>query len=321
VGLPRREDWGFVDEPVPEPAPGQLLVRVSHISLDAAMRDWMGEGWSYVTPVALGDVMRAAAVGRVVASRNDAFVPGDRVTGVFGVQDYAISDGKEIAKIDASLLPLPVYLSALGATGLTAYFGLLEVGRPRAGESVVVSAAAGATGMVAGQIARIIGCRVVGICGGREKCRFVVEELGFDAAIDYEADDLDAALRARCPQGIDVYFDNVGGRILEAVMKQLARGARVVVCGAISRYNEPGPFRCEVDYWPLLTRSARMEGFRVLEYADRYPEACRQIYAWLAAGRLKSREQVVEGLERFPEALVGLFHGDNIGKLVLKIGD
>jgi NADPH-dependent curcumin reductase CurA len=320
AGLPRREDWAFVEEPAPAPAAGQLLVRVTHISLDPAMRDWMDEGRSYA-PVALGEVMRAAAVGRVVASRNDAFRPGDHVTGVFGVQDYAVSDGREIAKVDASVLPLPVYLSALGATGLTAYFGLLDVGRPRPGETVVVSAAAGATGMIAGQIARILGCRVVGICGGGEKRRFVVEELGFDAAIDYKADDLDAGLRASCPAGLDVYFDNVGGRILEAVMKQLACGARVVVCGAISRYNETEPFRCVTDYWPLLTRSARMQGFRVFDYAHRYGDACREIYGWLASGRLKSREQIVEGLESFPEALLRLFRGDNIGKLILKIAD
>jgi NADPH-dependent curcumin reductase CurA len=321
VGLPRREDWDFGDEPIPEPGEGEILVRVSHISLDPAMRDWMGEGWSYVVPVAIGDVMRAAAVGRVVASRNADFVVGDHVTGVFGVQDYAISDGRAVAKIDAAALPLPVYLSALGATGLTAYFGLLDVGRPGPGETVVVSAAAGATGMIAGQIARIVGCRAVGICGGAEKRRFVVDELGFDAAIDYEAGDLDGALRACCPRGVDVYFDSVGGGILEAVMRQLARGARVVICGAISRYNQPGPFRCETDYWPLLTRSARMEGFRVFEYADRYAEAGRAIYGWLAAGRLKSREQIVEGLERFPEALLALFRGENIGKLLLKIAD
>ncbi len=320
MGLPRREDWACVEEPVPEPADGQLLVRVTHISLDPAMRDWMGEGSSYA-PIALGDVMRAAAVGRVVASRNGAFSPGDHVTGVFGVQDYALSDDSGTARIDASVLPLPVYLSALGATGLTAYFGLVEVGRPRPGETVVVSAAAGATGMIAGQIARIFGARAVGIVGGEAKRRFVVEELGFDGAIDYKDGDLDAGLRACCPNGVDVFFDNVGGPILDAVMKQIARGARVVVCGAISRYNDPAPFRCVTDYWPLLTKSARMEGFRVFDYADRYGEACRAIYGWMAAGRLKSREQIVEGLDSFPDALLGLFRGDNIGKLVLKIAD
>ena len=237
TGLPQASDWDIVEEPVPVPAAGELLVAVSHISLDPAMRGWMNAGASYIEPVEIGDVMRAGAVGRVIASEHPDFAVGEHVYGVFGVQEYALSTGAGVVKVDPSLAPLPTYLGTLGMTGLTAYFGLLDVAKLSEGDTVVVSGAAGAVGNAAGQIAKIKGARVIGIAGGADKCRWLVEELGFDAAIDYKAEDVRRALREAAPEGVDVYFDNVGGDILDAVLTRLARGARIVICGAVSQYN------------------------------------------------------------------------------------
>ncbi|HMC31460.1 MAG TPA: NADP-dependent oxidoreductase, partial [Candidatus Angelobacter sp.] len=248
VGLPKRSDWNYTEEPVRDPGPNEVLVKNLYISLDPAMRGWMNEGRSYVEPVKIGDVMRASAVGRVVASQNQNFKAGEHVFGLLGMQEYAISDGKGLNKIDPNLAPLPVYLSALGITGLTAYFGLLEIGRPVAGETVVVSGAAGATGMVVGQIAKIKGCRAVGIAGGREKCDYVVRELGFDACIDYKAEKVLESLRQHCPKGINVYFDNVGGQILDAALACLAMRACVAICGAISQYNATSGIQGPANY-------------------------------------------------------------------------
>jgi NADPH-dependent curcumin reductase CurA len=320
VGMPVRADWEYREEPAGEPGEGELLVRVRYVSLDPAMRGWMNEGRSYVPPVAIGEVMRAVAVGRVVASRNPGFAAGDHVSGAFGVQDYAISDGRGVTRVDTALAPLPVHLSVLGIPGMTAYFGLLDVGRPQPGDTVVVSAAAGAVGSAVGQIARIKGCRVVGIAGGPEKCRYVVDELGFDAAIDYRAEDVGRALREHCPDRVGVYFDNVGGDILDAVLTRLARGARIVICGAISQYNRTGPVRGPANYLALLVDRASMSGFVVFDYAHRYGEAAREMAGWLAEGRLRSREDVVRGIEAFPDALLKLFKGENAGKLVLEVG-
>lgn len=320
VGLPKRGDWTYTEEPAGEPGAGELLVKVLYISLDPAMRGWMNEGKSYIPPVEIGKVMRAAGVGRVIASQHPGFAPGDHVAGAFGVQELAISNGKGIVKVDPALAPLPVYLGALGVPGMTAYFGLLDVGRPEAGQTVVVSGAAGAVGMVVGQIAKLQGCRAVGIAGGAEKCRYLVEELGFDAAIDYKAEDVKTSLREHCPQGIDVYFDNVGGDVLDAALTRLARGARVVICGAISQYNRTAPVQGPANYLALLVQRASMTGMVVFDYAGRYPEATRAIAGWIAAGKLKTREEVVEGLETFPDSLLKLFHGENTGKLVLAVG-
>ena len=237
VGLPKASDWEYVEEPATEPGDGEFRVAVEYLSLDPAMRGWMNEGRSYVPPVGIGEVMRALAIGRVIDSRNPDFEPGEQVSGQFGVQRYAVSDGRGVRRIDTSLAPAPVHLGALGMTGLTAYFGLLDVGRPEPGQTVVVSGAAGAVGSVAGQIARIRGCRAIGIAGGTEKCAWLVEALGFDAAIDYKRGDLRTDLRRHAPDGVDVYFDNVGGETLDEVLRLLARGARVVICGAISQYN------------------------------------------------------------------------------------
>jgi NADPH-dependent curcumin reductase CurA len=321
VGMPKRTDWTYSQERAAEPNEGELLVKVLYISLDPAMRGWMNEGKSYVPPVGIGEVMRALAVGRVIASRHPKFPAGDFVSGSFGVQEYAVSDGKGVSKVDTRIAPLPVHLSALGMTGLTAYFGLLDVGHPKPGDTVVVSGAAGAVGSVVGQIAKIKGCRAVGIAGGEEKCRYIVQELGFDAAIDYKCDDVKKSLRAHCPRGVDVYFDNVGGDILDAVLAQLARGARVLICGAISQYNNTGPVKGPANYRSLLVNRASMMGFLVFDYAERYAETLREMAGWLAAGKLKSREDIVEGLETFPETLLKLFNGENVGKLIVKVAD
>ncbi len=321
VGMPKRGDWSYTEAPVREPGEGELLVKVLYVSLDPAMRGWMNEGKSYIPPVGMGEVMRALAVGRVMASKNSKFAVGDHVSGIFGVQRYALSDGKGVTQVDTRIAPLPVYLGALGMTGMTAYFGLLEIGQPKPGETVVVSGAAGAVGTMVGQIARIKGCRAVGIAGGAEKCQYIAGELGFDAAIDYKGEDVKKALLEHCPKGVDVYFDNVGGDILDAVLTQLARGARIVICGAISQYNNTGPFKGPANYRSLLVNRASMKGFIVFDYTERYGEAAREMARWMAAGKLKSREDIVEGLETFPDTLLKLFKGENIGKLVLKVAE
>src|SRR5271165_163880 len=319
VGMPKHSDWTLTEEPVGEPKDGELLVQVLYISLDPAMRIWINDARSYMPPVGIGEVMRALGVGVVTASRNPRFAVGDHVSGLLGVQEYALTDGRGVTKIDARIAPLPKYLSTLGMTGMTAYFGLLDTGQPKAGETVVVSAAAGAVGAIVGQIAKIKNCRVVGIAGGAEKCRYIVQELGFDAAIDYKSENVSRSLRTHCPEGIDVYFDNVGGAILDAALAQLRMHARVVICGAISQYNNTGPITGPSNYLSLLSNRATMKGMLVLDYADRYALAAAEMAAWMAAGKLKSREDIVEGLATFPETLLKLFKSENTGKLMLKV--
>jgi NADPH-dependent curcumin reductase CurA len=319
VGLPTRENWEFVEEPIGEPGEEEVLVRTLFISLDPAMRGWMNDQRSYVPPVRIGEVMRALGVGRVVESRHPDFEVGDHVSGLLGVQEYAVVHGAGLRKVDPGLAPLPVYLSALGMPGLTAYFGLLDIGRPEPGQTVVVSGAAGGVGQYVGQIAKLKGARAVGIAGGPEKCRHVVEELGFDAKIDYKAQDLAASLHEHCPDGIDVYFDNVGGEILDVALAQLARHARVVICGAISQYNATTPVSGPANYLSLLVNHASMTGFVVTDYAARHGEAAQEMAAWLSRGELKTREDIVDGLETFPETLLKLFTGENMGKLVLRV--
>jgi NADPH-dependent curcumin reductase CurA len=319
AGLPKDSDWSYSDEPVPEPRDGEVLVQVLYISLDPAMRGWMNEARTYIAPVGIGEVMRALGAGRVLASNHPSLAPGDHVTGLLGVQEYAIASGDALLKVDTDLAPLPVQIVTLGMPGMTAYFGLLEIGRPAAGETVVVSGAAGAVGGVVGQIAKLKGARAVGIAGGPEKCRHIVEDLGFDAAIDYKSEDVPAALRDRCPQGIDVYFDNVGGEILDAALATLAREARVVICGAISQYNALEAVRGPANYLSLLVNHASMTGFVVSDYGDRYAEGAREMAEWYAAGKLVSREDIAEGLENFPATFLRLFSGENTGKLVLKL--
>ena len=322
VGQPRPTDWEHVEEAVGEPGDGELQVQVLYLSIDPAMRGWMNAGKSYIRPVEIGEVMRAGAVGRVIASRHPDFAIGDHVSGSFGVQEYCVSDGRGVTKVDPALAPLPVYLGTLGMSGMTAYFGLLDIGRPKPGQTVVVSGAAGAVGNVVGQVAKILGCRVIGIAGGERKCRSVVEEFGFDAAIDYQTEDVRKALRTHAPDGVDVYFDNVGGDILDAVLTRLARGARIVICGAISQYNNTEPVKGPSNYMSLLVNRASMTGMVVFDYADRYAEAVTELAGWQAAGRLRSVEDVVSGgVAAFPETLLRLFRGENFGKLVLKVAD
>ena len=320
-GLPKRSDWSVSEEPVGDPAAGEVLVKVLYISLDPAMRGWMNEGKSYIAPVGIGEVMRAGAVGRVLASQDPDFAAGDHVSGALGVQEYANVPGKQLTKVDPRIAPLPTYLSVLGMPGLTAYFGLLDIGKPQPGQTVVVSGAAGAVGSVVGQIARIKGCRAVGIAGGAEKCRYLVEALGFDGAIDYKSADVKGGLKEHCPQGVDVYFDNVGGDILDAVLTRLARNARIVICGAISQYNNTQPVKGPANYLSLLVNRASMSGMVVFDYAPRYAVAAREMAGWMAAGKLKSREDIVSGFDTFPDTLLKLFSGENTGKLVLKVAD
>jgi NADPH-dependent curcumin reductase len=318
VGLPKPSDWQYTEEPVPEPGDGEVLVKVRLISLDPAMRGWMNDARSYVPPVGVGEVMRALAAGEVLSSNHPDLAAGDFVTGLFGVQEYAVAPGAAVTKVDTSLAPLSVYLSTLGMTGMTAYFGLLDVGKVQAGDTVVVSGAAGAVGSVAGQIAKIKGARVIGIAGGEQKCRWLVQELGFDAAIDYKSEDVRRALREHAADGVNVFFDNVGGDILDAVLTRLARGARIVICGAVSQYNATETVQGPANYLSLLVSRASMTGMVVFDYAARYGEAASEIAAWMQDGRMISREDIVDGgVSAFPDTLLRLFSGENTGKLVL----
>jgi NADPH-dependent curcumin reductase CurA len=310
-----------VEEPIGEPKDGEILVKVLYVSLDPAMRGWMNEGKSYTPPVGIGEVMRALGAGKVIASKFPGIAVGDYVGGVFGVQEYAVVPGKAVNKIDAPKNELPVYIGGLGMPGITAYFGLLEVGRPEAGNTVVVSGAAGAVGSVVGQIAKIKGCTVVGIAGGTEKCNYVTHELGFDAAIDYKCENVFTALRKHCPSGIDVFFDNVGGDILDAALANLALHARVVICGAISQYNNTTPIKGPSNYLSLLVNRASMTGMVVTDFLARASEARAAMTQWRKEGKLKTREHIVEGLSTFPETLLMLYTGKNEGKLVLKVAE
>jgi len=322
VGMVKPSDFALATEPVAQPGPGEVLVKVQYISLDPAMRGWMNEGRSYVRPVGVGEVMRAGGIGRVIATDDSSIAVGDTVTATTGVQDYALVKAADVVKVDPRAAPLPRYLGVLGMPGLTAYFGLLDIGRPTPGETVVVSAAAGAVGSVVGPIAKMKGCRTVGIAGGADKCRSVIEEFGFDAAVDYKQEDVRKKLREHCPNGIDIYFDNVGGPILEAALANLACKARVVLCGAISQYNATrDDLRGPRNYMALLVNRARMEGFVVFDYAARYAEAARAMAGWIAEGKLKAREDIVDGIETFPQTLLKLFRGENLGKLVIRVSN
>lgn len=319
VGAASREDFTYQEVPLGELTTGQIQVKNHYLSLDPAMRGWMNEGKSYIAPVGLGEVMRALGVGEVVASQNDTFAVGDFVQGALGVQDYFVGEPKGFYKVDPALAPLPRYLSALGMTGMTAYFALLDVGAPQPGDTVVISGAAGAVGSVAGQIAKLKGCRVVGIAGGKAKCQSLIDELGFDGVIDYKSEDVAAGLKRECPTGVNVFFDNVGGDILDAVLSRLAPKARVIICGAISQYNATSAIKGPSNYLSLLVNRARMEGFVVMDYASKFAAAGQEMAGWMLEGKLKSREDIVEGLETFPETLQKLFKGENFGKLVLKV--
>jgi NADPH-dependent curcumin reductase CurA len=324
VGLPTADNWQFTTEPVAEPEAGGVLVKTQALSLDPAMRGWMNEGKSYIPPVGIGEVMRAGGIGTVVASKNPAFAVGDTVSATLGVQQYCHIPEAGIRrhglfKIDPRLGTPMQWLNVLGLPGMTAWFGLMDVGQPKEGETIVVSGAAGAVGQTVGQLAKVKGLRAVGIAGGPAKCEWVVKELGFDACIDYKAGPVKDGLKQHCPQGVDIYFDNVGGEILDTVLTRINRHARIVICGAISQYNNTTPVKGPANYLSLLVNRARMEGMVVFDYADRYPTAVAELGALLQAGRIRSREDVVTGLDNFPQALLKLFSGENFGKLVLQV--
>ncbi len=316
--MPVASNWNYVEEAIVEPKEGEVLVKVLYVSLDPAMRGWMSEGKSYVPPVGIGEVMRALGAGKVMASKFPGIAVGDYVGGMFGVQEYAVVLGKAVNKIDAPANELPVYIGGLGMPGMTAYFGLLDIGKPEAGNMVVVSGAAGSVGSMVGQIAKIKGCQVVGIAGGAEKCNYLTHELAFDAAIDYKSENVFAALRKDCRNGIDVYFDNVGGEILDAALANLARHARVVICGAISQYNNTTPIKGPANYLSLLVNRASMTGMLVSDFMARAGEARAAMAQWRKEGKLKTREDIVEGLRTFPETLLMLFTGQNDGKLMIR---
>jgi NADPH-dependent curcumin reductase CurA len=321
-GMPTHDDFRMVEGPVPEPGDGQLLIRTLYLSVDPYMRGRMNETKSYVPPYPLNEVIQGGVVGQVAASRHPGFAEGDIVVGMLGWSDYNLSDGRGLQRVDPAVAPITTALGVLGMPGLTAYFGLLDIGRPQPGETVVVSAAAGAVGSVAGQIAKIHGCRVVGIAGSDEKCRWITEELGFDAAVNYRtAESLYHALRDACPDGVDVYFDNVGGDVTDAVLPQINDFARIVLCGQIALYNLERPDVGPRNFPYLLIHRALVKGFIVRDYAARAQEGLAQLTQWVREGRIRWREHVVDGLEHTVDAFLGLFRGENIGKQLVKVAD
>ncbi|MEE3054996.1 MAG: NADP-dependent oxidoreductase [Planctomycetota bacterium] len=321
-GLPKESDFSWHEEPVAEPGDGELLVRNLYLSLDPANRGWMTGRKTYIDPVGIGDVMFGSTIAVVESSRHQDFQPGEIVSGFLGWQDYALASPRALVKLPPELpVPLEDYFAVFGHVGMTAYFGLLDVGRPAEGETLVVSAAAGAVGSLVGQLGKLHGCRVVGIAGSDEKCSWLTAELGFDAAVNYRREPVAEALAASCPEGIDVYFDNVGGEILEAALSGINDRARIVVCGMISQYNAIEPPPGPRNLGNLLIHRARMEGFIVLDYFLRASEAIEALGAWVSEGRLRYRVHVVEGLEEAPAALNYLFDGRNKGKLVIKLAE
>ncbi|MCP5066413.1 MAG: NADP-dependent oxidoreductase [bacterium] len=322
VGMVSPADFEFKQETIPALTDGQYLVRNIYLSLDPTMRGWMEDRESYMPPVSLGEVMRCSAVGQVVESRNPAFAEGEFVSGLFGMQEYAVAgQGFTHGARIPDGTPLSWPLGVAGLTGMTAYFGLLELGKPVQGETVLVSGAAGATGSIAAQIAKLEGCRVIGIAGGPEKCSLLTDAYGLDGAIDYKAEDVEQRIKELCPTGVDVFFDNVGGKILEAALANLATGARIVLCGGISGYSDevaqPGPR----NLMNLVLQRGRMEGFIIIDYVARFPEAVKMLTEWVRAGKILHHEDIQEGIENAPETFLRLFRGQNIGKQLLKVGE
>jgi len=320
TGIPEADTWSIETKTIPEPRDGEVLVQHHYISLDPAMRGWMNDVRSYIPPVQIGEVMRAGSIGKVIKSNNHPkFKEGDFLTGWGGVQQYVVTNGDNWYQVDPNLASLPTYISTLGMPGMTAYFGILEVGKIKEGDIVLVSGAAGAVGGIVGQIAKIKGCTVIGIAGGEEKCKYIVDELGFDGAVDYKSENLAEALKRECPKGIDVYFDNVGGEILDAALTKLRVNARIVICGAISQYNNKTAVKGPSNYLSLLVNRATMQGMVVMDYAQDYGKAAQEMGMWMMQGKLKSKEDVYDGIENFHETFQRLFTGDKMGKLVLKV--
>jgi NADPH-dependent curcumin reductase len=321
-GLPEADTWSLANTPIPTIEEGQFLVKQHYISLDPAMRGWLNDAKSYIPPVKIGAVMRAGSVGEVVESKNQNFLVGDKVAGNGGVQQYVVGkDQQGWYKVDTRLVPMPVYVGTLGMPGMTAYFGILKVGKLKKGDIVLVSGGEGAVGSVVGQIAKIKGCTVIGIAGGAEKCAYMKDVLGFDGVIDYKNENIREAIKRECPNGIDVYFDNVGGEILDVALSRLKMNARIVICGAISQYNNTTPIKGPSNYLSLLVNRASMQGMVVFDYADKYHIAAAQMGKWMAQGKLKSREDIHEGIENFYPTFLRLFNGEKMGKLVLKINE
>jgi NADPH-dependent curcumin reductase CurA len=321
-GMVSPADFEFVETPVPELAEGEYLVRNLYISFDPTMRGWMEDRESYMPPVALGEVMRCSTVGRVVESENPAYAPGDILCGLYGMQEWAVGGrGFMHGSPVPEGIPLTWPLGVTGLTGMTAYFGMLELGRPQPGETVLVSGAAGATGSIAAQIAKLHGCRVVGIAGGPEKCAWLTEQAGLDAAIDYKSENVEERIHALCPDGVDIYFDNVAGPILDAALANLALRARVVMCGGISGYNEKEPPAGPRNLMNVIIQRARMEGFIIIDYVSRFPEAAAKLAEWVQAGKIVHQEDVQEGIENAPATFLRLFRGQNLGKQLLKLAD
>jgi NADPH-dependent curcumin reductase CurA len=325
VGEPKPSDFRLEEFPVPQPGPGEMLLKTKWLSLDPYMRGRMSDAPSYAKPVGVGEVMEGGAVSEVVASNNDKFAKGEIVLGHSGWQTHALSNGSGLRKLDPKLAPVQTAVGVLGMPGMTAYTGLLEIGQPKAGETVVVSAASGAVGSIVGQIARIKGARAVGIAGGPDKCRYVREELGFDDCVDHRDPALRDKLKAACPKGIDVYFENVGGPVQEAVLPLLNFFARIPVCGLIAQYSAtelpPGPNRVPLIFRDILTKRLTIRGFIVSDFWGRFDEFIREVPQWIRDGRIKYREDIVDGLENAPEAFMGLLKGKNFGKLLVRVAD
>ncbi|NND35117.1 MAG: NADP-dependent oxidoreductase [Saprospiraceae bacterium] len=321
LGVPDADTWHLNEADVPALEDGEFLVENVFVSIDPTMRGWINDRKSYMPPVALGEVMRAAGtVGKVLQSKHEDFLPGHYVLGSGGIQLYTISNGKGWHRVDPTLAPLHKYLSVLGMTGFTAYFGLLDVGQPKTGETILVSGAAGAVGSIVGQIGKIKGCRMIGIAGGEEKCRKLIETYQYDGAIDYKSQKVSTKIKELCPEGVDIYFDNVGGDILDAALARLNFKGRVVLCGGISQYNATS-VKGPANYLSLLANRGRMEGFIVFDFARRYGEAAKQLAEWVAAGDIYSDEQIEKGIENFYPTFLKLFSGEKTGKLILQVND
>jgi NADPH-dependent curcumin reductase CurA len=316
----KHSDFKLVESDMPSPGEGEVLIKVLYLAVEPAMRGWMENRADYVAPLELGDIMRGYGTGEIIESNNPELPVGTRVSGLFGWQEFLVSDGKALQKLAADI-DLPAAMGVLGVTGLTAYFGLHDIGEPKAGDTVLVSGAAGATGSVVVQLARIAGCRVIGMAGTREKCEWLTGELGAEAAINYREQDVKAEVKSLCPDGINIYYDNVGGEILDIALANLADNARVVICGGISRYNLTGEIPGPKNYFNLVFRRARMEGFIVGDFAPRFGEAINTLSGHLREGRLKHHETILEGFDKMPEALMSLFRGDNIGKQLVHVAD
>ena len=320
VGLPDKETWEFVESKLQELTDGEMLIDQEYISLDPAMRGWMNQTRSYIPPVEVGDVMRAGSVGKVIKTKGKTlFQVGDYVSGWGGVQNFCITKGENFHKVDPSRSSLSSYIGILGMPGMTAYFGILEVGEIKEGDVVLVSGAAGAVGSIVGQIAKIKGCRVVGIAGGKSKCNYLTEKLGFDGAIDYKNENVAKGIKKHCPKGIDVYFDNVGGEILDSALIFLRKNARVVICGAISQYNSKSNIKGPENYLSLLVNRASMKGMVVFDFAPKYSIAMIEMAGWIKEGKLIHKEDIYHGIENFRETFLRLFSGEKMGKLILKI--